>query len=182
MTPNRSGSNITPTIQMDLDQEIKFINQKDMHVILEERHQLKIPELPPVPKGWPEPFKLLSRVQKPTELLLLFSDLNHFQQAKIEIYQSQYKDWFIAAKQQDLKILPSVWIGTMNSHLQVKKFMGPEKTEDLQRGCTCMSCKGQVQQIEACSKNQKCFERNRRRCWTKERTTAKWKILRPHKQ
>ncbi|MBW0463755.1 hypothetical protein O181_003470 [Austropuccinia psidii MF-1] len=37
----------------------------------------------------------------------------------------------------------------MNSYLQVKKFMGPEKTEELWKGWTPMSCKGQVQQIKS---------------------------------
>ncbi|MBW0511121.1 hypothetical protein O181_050836 [Austropuccinia psidii MF-1] len=32
--------------------------------------------------------------------------------------------------------------------------MGPEKTEDLLKGCTPMSCKGQVHKIKACLKNQ----------------------------
>ncbi|MBW0541101.1 hypothetical protein O181_080816 [Austropuccinia psidii MF-1] len=42
----------------------------------------------------------------------------------------------------------------MNSYLQVKKFMCPEKTEDILRDWTPMSCKGQVQQIKAWFKNQ----------------------------
>ncbi|MBW0512575.1 hypothetical protein O181_052290 [Austropuccinia psidii MF-1] len=42
----------------------------------------------------------------------------------------------------------------MNSYLQVKKFMGPEKTEELPKGWTLISCKGQVQQIKAWFKSQ----------------------------
>ncbi|MBW0580666.1 hypothetical protein O181_120381 [Austropuccinia psidii MF-1] len=49
---------------------------------------------------------------------------------------------------------PKSWIGTMNSYLQVKKFMGPEKTEELLKGWTPMSCKGQVQPIKSWLKNQ----------------------------
>ncbi|MBW0508857.1 hypothetical protein O181_048572 [Austropuccinia psidii MF-1] len=49
---------------------------------------------------------------------------------------------------------PKLWIGTMHSYLQVKKFMGPEKTEELWNGWTPMSCKGQVQKIKALLKNQ----------------------------
>ncbi|MBW0563047.1 hypothetical protein O181_102762 [Austropuccinia psidii MF-1] len=41
----------------------------------------------------------------------------------------------------------------MNSYLHMKKFMGPEKTEELLKGLTPMSCKGQVQQIKAWLKN-----------------------------
>ncbi|MBW0583558.1 hypothetical protein O181_123273 [Austropuccinia psidii MF-1] len=42
----------------------------------------------------------------------------------------------------------------MNSYVQVNKFMGPGKTEELLKGWTPMSCKGQVQQIKAWFKNQ----------------------------
>ncbi|MBW0590873.1 hypothetical protein O181_130588 [Austropuccinia psidii MF-1] len=42
----------------------------------------------------------------------------------------------------------------MSSYLQVKKIMGPEKTEELLKGWTPLSCKGQVQQIKAWLKNQ----------------------------
>ncbi|MBW0583164.1 hypothetical protein O181_122879 [Austropuccinia psidii MF-1] len=61
------------------------------------------------------------------------------------VYGSKQKEW---------ELLPSLWIGTMSSYLQVKKFMGPEKTEELLKGWTPMSCKGQVQQIKAWLKNQ----------------------------
>ncbi|MBW0532969.1 hypothetical protein O181_072684, partial [Austropuccinia psidii MF-1] len=54
----------TPSNQMDLDQEIQVINPKDKNVIPEERPKWRIPELPPVPKGYPAPLKLLLRVQK----------------------------------------------------------------------------------------------------------------------
>ncbi|MBW0593798.1 hypothetical protein O181_133513 [Austropuccinia psidii MF-1] len=42
----------------------------------------------------------------------------------------------------------------MISYLQVKKFMGPENTEELLKGWTPMSCKGHVQQMKAWLKNQ----------------------------
>ncbi|MBW0559758.1 hypothetical protein O181_099473 [Austropuccinia psidii MF-1] len=42
----------------------------------------------------------------------------------------------------------------MNSYIQVKKFMGKEKIEELLKGLTPISCKGQVQQIKAWLKNQ----------------------------
>ncbi|MBW0509173.1 hypothetical protein O181_048888 [Austropuccinia psidii MF-1] len=116
---------------MDLDQDIQVINPKDKNVSPEERQKWRMPELSPVPK-----------------------DLNHFQQAAIEIYQSQYKNGFMAAKQQEWEPLPSLWIGTMSSYLEVKKIMGPEETEELLRGWTPMSFKGQVQQIKAWWKNQ----------------------------
>ncbi|MBW0544337.1 hypothetical protein O181_084052 [Austropuccinia psidii MF-1] len=77
---------------MDLDQDIQVINPKDKNISPEERHKWRMPELPPVPK-----------------------DLNHSQQATIDIYHSQYKNWFMEAKQQEWELLPSLWIGTMNS-------------------------------------------------------------------
>ncbi|MBW0540932.1 hypothetical protein O181_080647 [Austropuccinia psidii MF-1] len=41
--------------------------------------------------------------------------------------------------------------------------MGPEKTEELLRGWTPMSCKGQVQQIKVGLKTKACCQRTRRR-------------------
>ncbi|MBW0510810.1 hypothetical protein O181_050525 [Austropuccinia psidii MF-1] len=96
-------------------------------------------------------------------MLSLLSDLNHFQQAAKEIYQSQYKYWLLAAKQQEWELLPSLWIGTMSSYLQVKKFMGPKKREELLSGWTLMSCEGQVQQIKAWSKNQSMLSEDQKR-------------------
>ncbi|MBW0506271.1 hypothetical protein O181_045986 [Austropuccinia psidii MF-1] len=63
----------------------------------------------------------------------------------------------MAAKQKEWELLPGLWIGRMNSYLQVKKLVGPEKTEDLLRVWTPMSRKGQVQQIKAWLKNQISF-------------------------
>ncbi|MBW0503578.1 hypothetical protein O181_043293 [Austropuccinia psidii MF-1] len=60
----------------------------------------------------------------------------------------------MAAKQQEWEPLPSLWIGTMNSYLQVKRFMGRETKEDVMKGWTPISRKGQVQQIKAWLKNQ----------------------------
>ncbi|MBW0587767.1 hypothetical protein O181_127482, partial [Austropuccinia psidii MF-1] len=130
----------TPSNEMDLDQEIQLINPKDRNFIPEERHKWRMPELPPVPK-----------------------DLNHFQQATIEIYQSQYKNWFMEAKQQEWELLPSFWIGTINLYLQVKKFMWPEKTEELLKGWKPMSCKGKVQQIKYWLRNQSMFSEDQKK-------------------
>ncbi|MBW0544099.1 hypothetical protein O181_083814 [Austropuccinia psidii MF-1] len=57
------------------------------------------------------------------------------------------------AKQHEWELVPSLCIGTMSSYLQVKNFMGPEKTEEPLKGWTPMSFKGQVQQIKAWLKN-----------------------------
>ncbi|MBW0542293.1 hypothetical protein O181_082008, partial [Austropuccinia psidii MF-1] len=80
-----------------------------------------------------------------------------------EIYRYQYKSWFMAAKQQEWEIIPSLWIGTINSYPQVKKFMGPKKTEELMKGWTPMSCKGQVHKIKAWLKNQSMLSEDRKK-------------------
>ncbi|MBW0590002.1 hypothetical protein O181_129717 [Austropuccinia psidii MF-1] len=69
----------------------------------------------------------------------------------------------MAAKQQEWELMPSLWIGTISSYLQVKKFMGPEKTEELLRGWTLMSFKGQVQQIKAWLKCQNMFSEDQKK-------------------
>ncbi|MBW0525542.1 hypothetical protein O181_065257 [Austropuccinia psidii MF-1] len=51
----------------------------------------------------------------------------------------------------------------MNSYLQVKKFMGPEKTEELLKGWTPMSCKGQVQRIKAWLRKQSILSGNQKK-------------------
>ncbi|MBW0518231.1 hypothetical protein O181_057946 [Austropuccinia psidii MF-1] len=51
----------------------------------------------------------------------------------------------------------------MSSYLQVKNFMGLEKTEELLKGWTPMSCKGQVQQINAWLKNQSMLSEHQKR-------------------
>ncbi|MBW0533266.1 hypothetical protein O181_072981 [Austropuccinia psidii MF-1] len=63
----------------------------------------------------------------------------------------------MVAQQKEWELLSSLWIGRMNSYIQVEKFMGPEKTEELLRGWTTMSCKGQVLHIKAWLKNQSMF-------------------------
>ncbi|MBW0593047.1 hypothetical protein O181_132762 [Austropuccinia psidii MF-1] len=42
---------ITPSNQMDLDQDNQVKNPKDKNVSPEERHKWRMPVLPPVPKG-----------------------------------------------------------------------------------------------------------------------------------
>ncbi|MBW0546880.1 hypothetical protein O181_086595 [Austropuccinia psidii MF-1] len=98
---------------MDLNQDIPVTNPKDKNVSPEERHKWRIPELPPVPK-----------------------DLNHFQQEEVEIYQCQYKNWFMAARQQEWELL---------------------------KGWKPMSCKGQVQKIKAWLKNQSMLSEDKKK-------------------
>ncbi|MBW0499188.1 hypothetical protein O181_038903 [Austropuccinia psidii MF-1] len=69
----------------------------------------------------------------------------------------------MAPKQHEWELLKSLWIGKMNSYLQLKNFMGPEKTEELLRGWKSMSCKGQVQQIKAGFKTQSILSKERKK-------------------
>ncbi|MBW0590596.1 hypothetical protein O181_130311 [Austropuccinia psidii MF-1] len=66
-------------------------------------------------------------------------------------------------KKQEWELLPSLFIGKMNSYLQVKTFTGPEKEVDLLRGWKPMSCKGQVQQRKARLKNQSILSEDQRK-------------------
>ncbi|MBW0561058.1 hypothetical protein O181_100773 [Austropuccinia psidii MF-1] len=80
--------------------------------------------------------------------------LNHFQVAAIEIYQSQYKNWFRAAKEEEWEICPSLWQRVMNSYLHIKSFLGQEKTIELLGGWSPFSCKYKVKKIKNWLKNQ----------------------------
>ncbi|MBW0580179.1 hypothetical protein O181_119894 [Austropuccinia psidii MF-1] len=51
----------------------------------------------------------------------------------------------------------------MSSYLQVKKLMGPEKTEALLKGWTPISCKGQVQWIKAWLKNKRMLSEDQKK-------------------
>ncbi|MBW0550702.1 hypothetical protein O181_090417 [Austropuccinia psidii MF-1] len=91
----------------------------------EERNKWRMPELPPVAKE------------------------------VVKIYQSQCKNWLMVAKHQEQELLPTLWIGKMNSYLQLKKFLGPEKTWELLKCLTPMSFKGKFQKTKAWLKKPK---------------------------
>ncbi|MBW0584264.1 hypothetical protein O181_123979 [Austropuccinia psidii MF-1] len=88
-------------------------------------------ELPPIPQG-----------------------LTHFQVEAIEIYQCQYKNWLRAAKEEEWEVSPSLWIGAMNSNLQIKSFLGQENTIELLGGWRPLSCKYKVKRIKNWLRNQ----------------------------
>ncbi|MBW0473723.1 hypothetical protein O181_013438 [Austropuccinia psidii MF-1] len=69
----------------------------------------------------------------------------------------------MAAKHKEWELLPSLWIVTMNSYLQVKRFMGPEDTQHLLKGWTLMSCKGQGQKTKAWLKKQSIFPEDQKK-------------------
>ncbi|MBW0530280.1 hypothetical protein O181_069995 [Austropuccinia psidii MF-1] len=70
--------------------------------------------------------------------------LSHFQVAAIEIYQSQYKNLYTAAKEEEWEICPSLWQVALNSYLHIKSFLGQEKTIELLGGWSPFSCKDKV--------------------------------------
>ncbi|MBW0500394.1 hypothetical protein O181_040109 [Austropuccinia psidii MF-1] len=51
----------------------------------------------------------------------------------------------------------------MNFYIEVRKFMGPEKTKDLLNGWTPMSCKRQVQKIKDWLRNQSILSEDRKK-------------------
>ncbi|MBW0592230.1 hypothetical protein O181_131945 [Austropuccinia psidii MF-1] len=73
------------------------------------------------------------------------------------------KEPVYGSKAAGVELLPSLWIGTMNSYPQVKKLMGPEKMEDLLKGWTSISCKVQVQQIKDLLKNQRMLSEDQKK-------------------
>ncbi|MBW0546344.1 hypothetical protein O181_086059 [Austropuccinia psidii MF-1] len=84
----------------------------------------------------------------------MFQVLNHTKVAAIEIYQSQYKDWYREAKEEEWEIFPSLWQGAMTSYLQIKSFMSKEKIIELLGGCSTSSCKEKVKKRKNWLKNQ----------------------------
>ncbi|MBW0506026.1 hypothetical protein O181_045741 [Austropuccinia psidii MF-1] len=84
----------------------------------------------------------------------MFQGLNHFEVATIEIYQSQYKSWFRAAKEEEWEICPSLWQGAINSQLHIKRFLGQEKTIKPLGGWSPFSCKDKVKKVKNWLKNQ----------------------------
>ncbi|MBW0577942.1 hypothetical protein O181_117657 [Austropuccinia psidii MF-1] len=117
--------------QMDLDRE-EVRPEKSPASLPQERHIWRMPELPLIPQG-----------------------LNHFQVAAIKIYQSQYKNWFRAAKEEEWDMCPRLWQGAMNSYLHIKSFLSLEKTIGLLGGWSPLSCKDKVKKIKNWLKNQR---------------------------
>ncbi|MBW0577241.1 hypothetical protein O181_116956 [Austropuccinia psidii MF-1] len=116
--------------QMDLDKE-EVRPEKGLPSLTQERHIWRMPKLPPIPQG-----------------------LNHFQVAAIEIYQSQYKNWFRETKEEEWEICPSLWQGAMNSYLHIKNFLVQEKTIELLGGWSPLSFKDKVKKRKNWFKNQ----------------------------
>ncbi|MBW0492079.1 hypothetical protein O181_031794 [Austropuccinia psidii MF-1] len=64
------------------------------------------------------------------------------------------KKWFRAAKEEDWEICLSLWKGAMNSYLQIKSFLGQEKTIELLGGWSPLTWKENVKRIKKWLKNQ----------------------------
>ncbi|MBW0545275.1 hypothetical protein O181_084990 [Austropuccinia psidii MF-1] len=125
--------------QMDVDKEEARPNP-EVSTLPQERHIRRIPELAPIPHGQ-----------------------NHFQVAKIEIYQCQYKNWFRAAKEEEWELCPSLWKGAINSYLHIKSFLGQDKTIELLGGWSPFSCKDKVKKIKNWLKNQSLLSINQKK-------------------
>ncbi|MBW0517563.1 hypothetical protein O181_057278 [Austropuccinia psidii MF-1] len=70
------------------------------------------------------------------------------------MYQSQYNNWYRAAKEEEWKICPSLWQGAMSSYLQIKSFLGQEKTIERFGGWSLLSFKDKFKKINNWLKNQ----------------------------
>ncbi|MBW0579741.1 hypothetical protein O181_119456 [Austropuccinia psidii MF-1] len=64
------------------------------------------------------------------------------------------KNWLREAKEEEWEICPSRWQGAMNSYLDIKSFLGKEKTIELLRGWIPLACKYIVKKIKNWLKNQ----------------------------
>ncbi|MBW0530616.1 hypothetical protein O181_070331 [Austropuccinia psidii MF-1] len=51
------------------------------------------------------------------------------------------QNWLRAAIEEEWEICPSLWQGAINSYLQIKSFLGQEKTTELLGGWSPLSCK-----------------------------------------
>ncbi|MBW0515306.1 hypothetical protein O181_055021 [Austropuccinia psidii MF-1] len=119
--------------QMDLEKE-EARPGPDLESPPQERHVWRILGFPPIPQG-----------------------LKHFQVEAIEIYQSRYRNWYRAAKEEEWEICPSLWRGGMSSYVHIKSFLCQEKTIDLLGGGSPLSCKIQGQKDEELVEEPKSF-------------------------
>ncbi|MBW0500225.1 hypothetical protein O181_039940 [Austropuccinia psidii MF-1] len=91
---------------MDLDKEEEKPGPY-LEKLPQESHVWRMPKFPPTPQV-----------------------LNHSQVAAIEIYQSQYKSWCRAAKEEEWRICPSLWQRAIKSYLQIKSL--PDQRKELE--------------------------------------------------
>ncbi|MBW0570587.1 hypothetical protein O181_110302 [Austropuccinia psidii MF-1] len=111
---------------MDLEQDIQVITQKDKNVSPEARHKWRMPKLPPVPKA----INFYTLIESPE------ADITAIHVVRPESFPASHnRDIPVSVK----KLVhgrkeEALWLGTMSSYLQVKNFMGQEKTEELLRG------------------------------------------------
>ncbi|MBW0552776.1 hypothetical protein O181_092491 [Austropuccinia psidii MF-1] len=84
----------------------------------------------------------------------MFQGLKHLQVAAIDIYQSQYKDWYREAKGEKWKIFPSLCHRPINSYLHIKRFLYQEKNIELLGGWCPLLCKDKVKEINKWLNNQ----------------------------
>ncbi|MBW0579252.1 hypothetical protein O181_118967 [Austropuccinia psidii MF-1] len=132
-----------------MDQEYQLINPKDNNVSPEERHKLRMPELPPVPKG------------NNRYILVSVQEL---------VYGSKETGVGTSSKSFDRK---NDFIYSGDEIHGPSKYGGPSEglgTHVLQR--TSPKDKSLVEKKPFC-------QRTRRRSWPKEKTTALWKLLKP---
>ncbi|MBW0542489.1 hypothetical protein O181_082204 [Austropuccinia psidii MF-1] len=64
------------------------------------------------------------------------------------------KNWVREGKEEEWEICPSLWQGTINSYLHIKRLLGQEKTIELLGSWIPFPCKEKVKKIKNWLKNQ----------------------------
>ncbi|MBW0590983.1 hypothetical protein O181_130698 [Austropuccinia psidii MF-1] len=71
-----------------------------------------------------------------------------------DIYQSQYRNWYREAKEEEWEICTRLWKGAMSSHLHIKSFLGNKNTIEILGGGSPLYCKDKVKKMKNWLKNQ----------------------------
>ncbi|MBW0476229.1 hypothetical protein O181_015944 [Austropuccinia psidii MF-1] len=91
------------------------------------------------------------------------------------------QDCFMVAKQQKIKLLQALLIGTINSYLPVKNLMVSEKTQEPLQGFNQMSFKGKVKEVKAWLNNQSILSEDQRKKLAQKKERTLWKLPKPPK-
>ncbi|MBW0520089.1 hypothetical protein O181_059804 [Austropuccinia psidii MF-1] len=73
---------------------------------------------------------------------------NHIQRSQIDIYISQYKQYYMVYKEKYWEMLSQIHQGVMSSWHILKKFLKEEEIVRYSNGCNPLSSKPQIKQIK----------------------------------
>ncbi|MBW0593213.1 hypothetical protein O181_132928 [Austropuccinia psidii MF-1] len=103
------------------------------------------------------PMSVPTKFEINSETELIKGNVSRFEplpSGRIEIYQSQYKNWCKEAKEEEWEICSGLLKGAMNVYLHMKRFLGWEKTIELLAEWIPFSCKDKFKNINHWLKNQ----------------------------